>query len=99
MGLSKICDKGYPVSRCRCRKKHDSLTVVPCPGEGHMHSGSPIDINSQVVDLGANEALDRKPCPRCEEMVLVAQFRGEVCDFCADMLEEVDRHSLKDGAR
>lgn len=95
MGLASICDKGYPLGSCRCRNEHFPLKVGVCPPSGHEHRGLPIDIHGKAVEPDADEVVERQVCPRCEEMVKTARFRGTVCGFCADMLEELERHPLE----
>lgn len=85
MALKTICDQGYPLSTCRCHKFHDPLTVLPCTA-GHVHRGFPMDAHHNPLPLPDTEKI----CPRCEERVHADRFRGEVCGFCADILEELD---------
>lgn len=86
MALIAICSEGFPLSNCRCTKHHDPLQVRPCP-PGHKHKGFPMDEHHHAVPMEG----DKRICPRCEEKAPAKNFRGEVCGFCADILEELEK--------
>lgn len=85
MGLTSICQKGYRLDVCRCAKEHRPLKVKPCP-PGHSHQGFPMDVDGKAIDPPA----DKKVCDRCEELHRSDEFRGGVCGFCADQLEDIE---------
>lgn len=84
-----ICTSGYHIETkvCRCKKTH--YREAACP-EGHHHNGWPVDTEGNAFP----EDHTKKVCPHCEELVSVQTFRGQVCGFCADMLDEIEERSV-----
>lgn len=93
MGLVSICTEGYRASNCRCTKEHRPLKVVACP-PGHAHRGFPMDVDGKVISTPEHpgamiRTADGATCQRCQEWHKLTEFRGGVCFFCADALDEV----------
>jgi hypothetical protein len=82
MGLKTICTEGFPVSSCRCTKVH-TLQVVECPPR-HLHKGMPF--NRAGKPLAGAPVVET--CPRCQEARLLQDFRGQLCSFCAEQLDD-----------
>lgn len=83
MGVRKVCTHGYVVERCRCTKTH-AVTIVPC-----IHTGA--DRHANKMYYGDVMEEETRVCERCSVEHLEKDFRGSICGWCADDLEDLEK--------
>jgi hypothetical protein len=84
MGVRKVCTDGYVVEQCRCAETH-AVTIVPC-----AHNAAP-DRHHMEIYYGDVMEEETRVCERCSVEHLEKDFRGSICGWCADDLEDLEK--------